>query len=176
MYGTKDINLFWYTQDYHFVSFNTICIQQFEPDFKFRQSTNMYTKSLLGTYQTGRMKFFLTCSTGFFGKRIIWTMNHWKTDHAIFNAFKPFIHIIFPQSQAFHNTSILTEGKSHNSNQWCVNVLEHLISILVAPRRSNQDWGPTVLGALQIDKIHLRSHAIYEGCSKGMKHVPFLYT
>lgn len=57
--------------------------------------------------QAGWMELFLACSTGFFGKRIVETMNDWETDHAIFNTLKTFVYIIFPQCQAFHNTSIL---------------------------------------------------------------------
>lgn len=60
-----------------------------------------YTKNInklisLWTYQAGWMELLLACSTGFFWKRIVETMNDWETDHAIFNTLKTFVYIIFP--------------------------------------------------------------------------------
>lgn len=49
------------------------------------------------TYQAGWMELFLACSASFFGKGVVGAMYNWETDHAVFNALKSFIHIVFPQ-------------------------------------------------------------------------------
>lgn len=76
-----------------FPSCSTHCLPN--KDHTIHGTRNTTTFSL--PYQASWVELFLACSAGFFGERVVETMNDWEADHTVFNTLKTLVHIVLPQ-------------------------------------------------------------------------------